>query len=126
MDKKLWAHDRFMGTELKRLESVDKLSPDDAERLWEYHLAVLRDLQHERLIHLLLTLCFAGLTLLAGAGTVVAVSHDNVWFIWSAATVTLILLVTELAYIRHYYRLETGLQRLYTYTTALHLLRNRG
>lgn len=115
-----------MTSELRRSESADKLPPDDAERLWEYHLAVLRDLQHERLIHLLLTLFFVGLTLLAGAGTVMAASYDNAWLILSAATVTLILLVTELAYIRRYYRLKNGIQHLYTYTTALHLLRNRG
>lgn len=126
MDKKLWAHDRFMNTELKRLESAKKYEPSEVNRLWDYHLAVVRDLQHERVAHLLMTLFFAGLTLLAGTATIWVASFGDAQLTWSLALITLIMLIAELAYLRHYYRLENGIQRLYTYTTALHLLRNRG
>jgi hypothetical protein len=126
MDKKLWAHDRFMSTELKRLESPKKHDPSDVDHLWGYHLAVVRDLQHERLIHLVVTLFFAGLTLVAGAATIRIANFGDVQLTWTLAIITLIMLVTELAYLRHYYRLENGVQRLYGYTAALHHLRQRG
>lgn len=125
MDKKLWAHDRFMNTELKRLESAKKYEPSEVTRLWEYHLAVVRDLQHERLTHLVATLFFAGLTLLAGVATIWVASFDDAQLTWTLGVITSLMLVAELAYLRYYYRLENGIQRLYAYTTALHLLRNR-
>lgn len=125
MDKKLLAHDRFMNTELGRLERAKKRDPSEVTRLWEYHRVVVRDLQHERLVHLLMTLFFAGLTLLAGAATIWVASFADAQPTWSLAVITFIMLVAELAYLRHYYRLENGIQRLYSYTAALHLLRNR-
>lgn len=126
MDKKLWAHDRFMGTELKRLESAKKYDAGDVGRLWDYHLAVVGNLQHERLIHLIVTLFFAGLTLLAGVATIRVASLGDTQLTWSVAIIALIMLIMELAYLRHYYRLENGIQRLYGYTAALHHLRQRG
>lgn len=93
-----------------------ELSKEERKRLYKYHIHRVRDFQHERLIHLLVTFFFAGLMI----GTFVA------WFMlpfsqlfWPLTALVAILFVLELAYIRHYYQLENGVQSLYELTEKL-------
>ena len=68
--------------------------------------------QHERLIHLIVTITFALLTMIALMGTL---------FMPQPALFALILLLFILLvpYIRHYYILENGVQKLYQYYDKL-------
>lgn len=62
--------------------------------------------QHERLIHLLVTLCVGIILMLALA--LFAAKTDLLY-----GALLLILIVLETAYIIHYFRLENGVQRLW-------------
>lgn len=64
--------------------------------------------QHERLIHLIVTVTFALLTIIAILGTLI---------VPQPALFILVLLLAALLvpYIRHYYILENGVQKLYQY-----------
>ena len=64
--------------------------------------------QHERLIHLIVTVTFAILTIIAIMGTLIA--PQPALFI-----LVLLLLVLLVPYVRHYYILENGVQKLYQY-----------
>lgn len=69
-------------------------------------LVRIRFYQHERLIHLLVTVTFALLTVVS-----FAVSCQYLSFLWLA----LLFLVLEIPYIAHYYFLENAVQKLYQY-----------
>ncbi|MEI7539239.1 MAG: hypothetical protein WCJ36_00500 [Candidatus Saccharibacteria bacterium] len=130
MDKKLLAHDKFVRAEIEKFENELKTTGtnQDSEsvqkrinKLYRYHCQVVRDFQHERLIHLIVTLFFACLLLLSVASLfLVAYSYTllNILILIIAA----ILLVTELFYIRHYYQLENGTQKLYDLSEKLYKL----
>ncbi|MCM1144551.1 MAG: hypothetical protein NC318_00975 [Blautia sp.] len=68
--------------------------------------------QHERLIHLIVTVTFALLTMAAVLGTL---------FVPQPALFALVLMLFVLLvpYIRHYYILENGVQKLYQYYDKL-------
>lgn len=68
--------------------------------------------QHERLVHLIVTVTFALLTMLAILGTMI--DAQPAMFI-----LILLLIVLLVPYIRHYYILENGVQKLYKYYDRL-------
>ena len=104
MDKQITEHYQIT---IKRLETAK--SQTDLAELARYHRTRVQEFQHERLIHLLVTFFFAGLFLASLAA-----------FLATAAMgLALILFVLELAYIRHYYQLENGVQRLYELTVMI-------
>lgn len=70
--------------------------------------------QHERLVHLIVTVTFALLTMLAILGTMI--DAQPAMFI-----LILLLIVLLVPYIRHYYILENGVQKLYKYYDRLML-----
>ena len=104
---------------------IQKVSEKPDARLAEYHRVILAQFQHERLIHLIITLFFALFLLLMFIFTIIlfAVSPNNVagnLLMWSASTVTFLLLVVTLFYVRHYYMLENGVQKLEEITKRLY------
>ena len=116
MDKKLKAY----------IEYIEKESKHPSAELVAFHRDQVQQFQHERLIHLIVTLFFAlfmiiffilffvlNLPQLALTGT---------WgtLITSAiGVIDLIFLVVTIFYIRHYYQLENGTQKLEDYTRKL-------
>ena len=78
----------------------------DLERLLEYHLRQIEFFQHERLVHLIVTLLFA----LATVMTIIATAVTN-----SIAFVimTFMLLCLLIPYIAHYFFLENQVQYMY-------------
>lgn len=72
--------------------------------LKEEHLVKINFFQHERLIHLIVTLSFALLTLVS-----ILISKYYCSFIF----ITIVLLICLVFYIVHYYYLENGVQYLY-------------
>lgn len=81
-------------------------SYSDWERLKDYHKTQIEFIQHERLIHLLVTLFF-GLFFLTTV--LISVACDKLELLGVAA----MFLVLLIPYIAHYYKLENGVQRLY-------------
>jgi hypothetical protein len=132
MYKQLRAHERFTEGQLKRYENILKAASADEqaktlasiERLGRYHEATVHDFQHERLIHLIVTLFFAGLLLLSLGlltwSALLPLIPESQIISGGLGLISLILLVTELFYIRHYYQLENGTQRLYTLSKKLY------
>lgn len=92
------------------------LDGDKYERSWllEYHHRQILYVQHERLIHLIITLFFALIFL----GSVICTfCYDSLLL----PLLDLILLILVAFYIRHYYRLENCLERWYKLYTKLKL-----
>ena len=70
--------------------------------------------QHERLVHLIVTVTFALLIMLAILGTLLMPQP-------ALFALVLALLVLLVPYIRHYYILENGVQKIYRYYDRLML-----
>ena len=73
--------------------------------------------QHERLIHLIVTVLFALMTILV---FLLAVTNFSLW----AGVLLLLLLALLIPYIKHYWLLENGTQKLYEYYDKLEELYN--
>ncbi len=100
MYKYLLEHERRIMGLLKSEEDGDWCAVRD------YHMALIGFMQHERLVHLIVTLFFALLLLASVALTVI-------YPVWQLLLIDIILAATETIYIFHYYRLENGVQRWY-------------
>ena len=68
--------------------------------------------QHERLIHLIVTVLFALMTILV---FILGVTDFALW----TGVLLLLLLALLIPYIKHYYLLENGTQKLYEYYDIL-------
>jgi hypothetical protein len=100
MYKYLLEHEHWIMGLLKSEEDRDWCAVRD------HHMAQIRFMQHERLVHLFITLFFAFILLASIAVTVI-------YPVWQLLLIDTILAVTETIYIIHYYRLENGVQRWY-------------
>lgn len=88
------------------------LSPGEAEKARVKLLIQIQFFQHERLIHLIVTVLFAMLTVI----TLLA----NLFLTQPLLLVlSLLFLVLLIPYIKHYYLLENGVQKLYEYYDSL-------
>lgn len=89
---------------------IDDLLSSDELRDWEKviqeHLIQIGFFQHERLIHLIVTITFAILEVISLCLTVIQFSP----FIGMLAILLLVLLIP---YVRHYYILENEVQKMY-------------
>ncbi len=88
------------------IEQIDNLLKDNKANkdTIEKHLIKINFFQHERLIHLLVTLFYSGIFLLF-----MTLSYIHyVFFI-----IALMLMPFVICYIVHYFRLENGVQYLY-------------
>ena len=87
------------------------LSADDPTTDWETvrheHLVQISFFQHERLVHLLVTLAFALMELASAIATILAPQQ------FVTLALMLLFLVLLVPYIVHYYHLENGTQELY-------------
>lgn len=88
--------------------SMEGLSKEKKERARQEMLVQIQFFQHERLIHLIVTVTFALLTVISVLGFVATTQIGLL-------LLTIMLLVLLVPYIRHYYILENGVQRLYRY-----------
>lgn len=107
-----------MGKRMKKLLAYyqnltsKSLSPQEAETAKTRLLVQIQFFQHERLIHLIVTVLFALLTVI----TLLA----NLFLLQPLLLVlSLLLLVLLVPYIKHYYLLENGVQKLYEYYDIL-------
>lgn len=92
--------------------NVQNLSREGKEKARQEMLVQIQFFQHERLIHLIVTITFALLTVMSVLGFVATTQIGLL-------LLTVMLLVLLVPYIRHYYILENGVQRLYQYYDEL-------
>lgn len=78
----------------------------DWEALKSEHLIQISFFQHERLIHLIVTVCFALMTIMVAIAIVITGYLP-------LAALLLLLLVLLIPYISHYYLLENEVQKMY-------------
>lgn len=78
--------------------------------LLEDHLNHIRFFQHERLVHLIVTVSF-GMFLVLITGYMLSV--DEKYTFWSLFFLFLIISVTTICYVLHYFFLENNVQKLY-------------
>ncbi len=111
----------------RRLEAYERrvqalLDDDAATTDWDAaldeHLVQIGFFQHERLIHLLVTLAFALMELACALATLCTQSLVCV-------VLMLMFLVLLVPYLVHYYHLENGTQRLYAQYDQLLVRRAR-
>lgn len=90
----------------KYIDSLLLEGCDNWEEVLENHLVQVGFFQHERLIHLIVTVLFALMEIIAMVATV---ATGYVWLILLDA----LLLVLLIPYVRHYYILENEVQKMY-------------
>jgi len=94
----------------KYLEEINKIlesgKKNDWKKILENHRVQIGILQHERLIHLLVTLTF-------GLGFLMMMGVTVLTFNYILILVDLLLLTLLIPYIFHYFNLENVVQKLY-------------
>lgn len=116
MDKKLKAY----------IDYIAKESQHPTAELVNFHRDQVQQFQHERMIHLIVTLSFASFMIaffilffvLNLPGSALTGTWGSL-LTGGVGVIALILLVVTLFYIRHYYQLENGTQILEDYTRKL-------
>jgi len=129
MDKELKKYKSFIENKIDEINKQQKSTDDNPgteniQNLINYHNQTIRNFQHERFIHLIVTFFFAGLLILSIFISILFAASP----MWVSDTVltnlslciSAILLITELFYIKHYYILENYTQSLYKYSKELY------
>lgn len=94
---------KYLYDYIKEIDSVLTEERVD-KKIVEEHLLKISFFQHERLIHLLVTLAYALLALIS-----FAISTFSPMFVF----IGLILILFLIPYVMHYFHLENGVQYLY-------------
>lgn len=89
------------------LEKPDKISKEEWKAILKEHLTQISFFQHERLVHLIVTVTFAILTMMS---IITSIMISNPMLL----VLTLLFLVLLVPYIMHYYTLENEVQKMYT------------
>jgi len=117
MEQRILQYRKSIDEWLEKMERSAQVSQEILCDKMEEHLTQISFFQHERLIHLIVTVTFALLEMLAILLSVIADSLFSILL----PVVILILLVP---YIRHYYILENEVQKMYVqYDRILRLYR---
>lgn len=95
------------------------LTADDYAKIYAYHLERVRDFQHERLIHFMVTCLFVVLTVVTLAAVLALPSTLSVVLPFLLALLA-VFGALDCAYVWHYYHLENGVQSLYPLTEKLY------
>lgn len=115
MEKKILKYEKFI-----KEKTSKELDEKERAKLANYHIEMVKNFQHERLIHLIVTLFFAALAILV---IFVAAWSINIYgFMFEFIplyVLAMILAVLTGFYVRHYYFLENHVQKLYKYTEKL-------
>ncbi|MCR5720641.1 MAG: hypothetical protein K6F84_08745 [Lachnospiraceae bacterium] len=104
MEKRILTYRKYMDDLIEDINKGEK--KPDLEKIKSEHLVQISFFQHERFIHLCVTILFAILTFMS---IFVVLITQNVNLI----ILVLALLVLLIPYIRHYYILENETQKMY-------------
>ena len=115
----------FMDKKLRNyIDYIEKASDEPSEELIEYHKVMTQQFQHERFIHLIVTMFFA-LFLMISFALFICLSiflpqgYAADYLLTGIGLITAIFFVVTLFYVRHYYQLENGTQKLEELTKKL-------
>lgn len=135
MDKKLHEHEQLMKEKIEKIEASLADTKNDKEisyihknikALYKYHREAVTNFQHERLVHLIVTIFFATMQIAAIIATIwsttIPTTSNGVVLFNLLLIIDLIFFVTGIFYVRHYYQLENGTQRLYDFSQKLYEL----
>ena len=106
MEQRILQYRKQIDEWLAKMDNGEQITQELLREKLEEHLVQVGFFQHERLIHLIVTVTFALLEMLA---IVLSVISDS-FFTLLLPVVILILLIP---YIRHYYILENEVQKMY-------------
>lgn len=106
MEKRILRYRHYMDELLSDIENNHNKSKEELEALRAEHLVQVSFFQHERLIHLIVTVLFA---LLEVISLVMVMMSPELFTLLLTVTVLILLL----PYIRHYYILENEVQKMY-------------
>ncbi len=118
MEKRLLDYMAYLKGIAEDAES-GKFSPEELETLRKQALIQIGFFQHERLVHLIVTMTFAIATIMTLMGICIT-GYIPLYVLM------LLLMVLLVPYIRHYYILENGTQTLYRYFDSLEKSRTYG
>lgn len=93
-------------SEAQNADSAEQITQELIRDKLEEHLVQVGFFQHERLIHLIVTVTFALLEMLA---IVLSVISDSLFTL----LLPIVILILLIPYIRHYYILENEVQKMY-------------
>lgn len=112
MKKAMEEYEKFVRREIKDYNR--------SEEFLHYHEEMVRCFQHERLIHLIITLFFVALTLVFLGMTGFLIGGGKAtWEAWPLYLATLLLTILSVAYVKYYHYLENHLQKLYKATGVI-------
>ena len=115
MEKKIKAYEIFIAH-----ETVRELSDKERDKLIRYHCEMMENFQHERLIHLIVTLFFALFAIVAiFVSAWIVGNYGFSYEMIPLFALVLVLVVLTGFYVKHYYFLENHVQGLYKYTEKL-------
>ena len=92
--------------EAQNVDNTEQITQELIRDKLEEHLVQVGFFQHERLIHLIVTVTFALLEMLA---IVLSVISDSLFTL----LLPIVILILLIPYIRHYYILENEVQKMY-------------
>lgn len=104
MRKRILAYRNMIDELLKKLENGEQ--KEDLGQIKSEHLVQIGFFQHERLIHLIVTVLFAMLEFLSFFMCLVVTNIGTI-------LLTVAVLILLVPYIRHYYLLENEVQKMY-------------
>ena len=95
---------------------IDSLLASDKQYDWKYikqeHITQVAFFQHERLVHLIVTVTFAVLELFMVCAYVIVGALDST-LSFPLLILALLIIVLLIPYIKHYYLLENEVQKMY-------------
>lgn len=106
MEQRILQYRKSIDEWLEKMERSEQVSQEILRDKMEEHLTQISFFQHERLIHLIVTVTFALLEMLA---ILLSVISDSLF----ALLLPVVILILLVPYIRHYYILENEVQRMY-------------
>lgn len=104
MEKRILSYRRYMDEQIRILKEDGRVG--DVSELKREHLTQIGYFQHERLIHLIVTVVFALLEVMSII--IVLISGETFSILLPLAVMVLLV-----PYIRHYYILENEVQKMY-------------
>lgn len=125
MDKEIYRHRDYVQAELKRIKKLPVWDNRMAayQELARYHAQQTWNFQHERQIHLYVTIIFGVIMLAAWAalfGWLLATGYTFELVTWLLIALVAILTVLEGCYLGYYYRMENRTHTLYPLDQEIH------
>lgn len=125
MDKEIEQLRALTDDELKRIDHLTDTNQQVValHELRRYHISMTRNLQHERLIHLMVTILFAAVMIGSWLGLLSWFNADQGQYdlvTWLLIAAVALITGLEVGYIRYYYLLENGIAKLYPQQKAIY------